>query len=244
MSFRSSAENLQQSNAGDDPVAIRLYARSVDAALDVATLESHGIAAEIMGDTVGDTLNWYGLAVQKVELIVPRQKAAASLKILAELSTRRSENQRLEWVCSGCSEVNGNEFDSCWSCGKIWSAEHDEEFVPANLAQPLPTEHDPIYFLPEQDANPYAPPVAGTVVSAAPGIAVESEIQRAFRSLILSMFFPPLALYTFFLVAQTLSRISRNDLAASTTQIRKLRWIMIATIVAVPFLLTTFGMLL
>lgn len=244
MSSTSSAGDQQKSDAGDDPVAIRLYARSIDAALDVATLESHGIAAEIMGDTVGDTLNWYGLAVQKVELVVPRHKAAASMKLLAELSTRRSENQRLDWVCSGCSEVNGSEFDSCWSCGKTWSAEHDQEFVPGNLAQPLPTENDPIHHLPEQDANPYAPPVAGTVVIAAPGIEVEAEIRRAFRSLILSMFFPPLALYTFFLAAQTLSRISRNDLAASTTQSWRLRWIMIATIVAVPLLLTTFGMLI
>ena len=240
----SSAGSPQKSNEGDDPVAIRMYARSIDAALDVATLESHGIAAEIMGDTVGDTLNWYGLAVQKVELVVPRHKAAAALKILAELSMRRSENQRMDWVCSGCNEVNGSEFDSCWSCGKTWSAEQDQEFVPKNIAQPLPTENDPIYLLPDQDANPYAPPVAGTVVFAAPGIEVETEIRRAFRSMILSMFFPPLAIYTFFLAAQTLSRISRNDLAASTTQCWRLRWIMIATIVVVPLLLTTFGMLM
>ncbi len=36
-----------------------MYARGLEAALDLATLESYGIAAQITGDNVGDTLNWY-----------------------------------------------------------------------------------------------------------------------------------------------------------------------------------------
>lgn len=71
MSSSQSGNQSMNSAGGDDPVAIRLYACSIDAALDVATLESHGITAEISGDAVGDTLNWYGLAVQKVEFVAP-----------------------------------------------------------------------------------------------------------------------------------------------------------------------------
>lgn len=245
MSSTNSDNGQLSSSLGDDPVAIRMYARSLEAALDVATLEAHGIAAQITGDVVGDTLNWYGLAVQKVELVVPRHKVAEAQKILAEQAKSRSENHRADWICSGCGEVNGSEFDSCWSCSKTWSAELDLEFIPENLAQPLPTDDDPIQILPELDANPYAPPISGTVVKAAPGTEVETEIRRAFRSMILSFFFPPLGLYTFFHGAQTLSRISRNELTASASQSWRLRWIMIAAIVIpmlfLPYLL---GMIL
>lgn len=233
----------QRLTSGDDPVAIRMYARSLEAALDVATLESHGIAAQIMGDNVGDTLNWYGLAVQKVELVVPRHKAAEAQQILSEQAAQHSQNQRTDWVCSGCGEVNGNEFDSCWSCGKTWSAERDQEDVAENLAQPLPTANDPIYVLPDQDENPYTPLIAGTEVVAATGDEVEIEIRRAFRSMVLSMFFPPLALYTFFLGTQTLSRIGRHELTASSRQCWRLRWIMIATVIMAPALLLGVGLI-
>ena len=243
MSSRQAGNESRNSASGDDPVAIRLYARSIDAALDVATLESHGINAEICGDTVGDTLNWYGLAVQKVELIVPRRKAAEAQRILAVRSAEQSGNQRTDWICSGCGEVNGSEFDSCWSCGKTWSAEHDREFVAETVAQPLPTENDPVHFLPDEDPNPYAPPIAGTLVSAAPGVDVEFEIRRAFRSLILSLFFPPLAFYTFIISAQSLSRIGMNELPASSKQRRRLQWILIATIIMLPLMLLTFRLL-
>lgn len=230
-------------SGGDDPVAIRLYARSIDAALDVATLESHGIPAEISGDTVGDTLNWYGLAVQKVELVVPRRKAAEAQEILTGLSATHAANQRSDWVCSDCGEVNGSEFDSCWSCSKAWSAERDQEFVADTMAQPLPTENDPVHFMPEQDPNPYAPPIAGTLVESAPGSKVDGEIRRAFRSLILSLFFPPLAFYTFFLVAQTLSQISRNELPASAPQRQRLHWVLIATMIMIPLMWLGFRLL-
>ena len=244
MSSENSPSVPQRLTSGDDPVAIRMYARSVEAALDVATLKAHGIAAQIMGDNVGDTLNWYGLAVQKVELVVPRRKAAEAQKILSDQAAQHSQNQRTDWVCSGCGEVNGSEFDSCWSCGKAWSLEMDREHFAENLAQPLPTEDDPIYVLPDQDENPYAPPIAGTVVVAASGDEVETEIRRAFRSMVLSLFFPPLAMYTFYLGTQTLSRISRNELTASSSQCWRLRWIMIATVVIAPLLLIGFGVLL
>jgi len=138
MSSSHAGKESRSSSSGDDPVAVRLYARSINAALDVGTLESHGINAEISGDTVGDTLNWYRLAVQKVELIVPRRKAAEAQQILAERSAEHSGNQRTDWICSSCGEINGSEFDSCWSCGKTWSAEHNREFVAETIAQPLP----------------------------------------------------------------------------------------------------------
>ncbi len=239
MSSPNSKSAGQSSLTGDDPVAIRLYKSGMEAALDLATLESYGIAAEVTGDNVGDTLNWYGLAVQKVELVVPRQKVAEAQKILAEHAKNRSENHRSDWVCSGCGEVNGSEFDSCWSCGKAWSLKLDQEFVPENLAQSLPTDEDPIHILPEVEANPYAPPISGTVVTAAPGTEVETEIRRAFRSLILSCVFPPLAIYTLFHGVQTLSRISRNELTASSSQAWRLRWIMVAGTI-IPMLLFPF----
>ena len=243
MSSSQSGNSSGNPAFGDDPVAIRLYARSIDAALDVATLESHGIAAEISGDTVGDTLNFYGLAVQKVELVVPRRKVEEAQTILAERLATQSANLRPDWVCSDCDEVNGREFDSCWSCGKTWSPEHDEEFVAETNAQPLPTDNDPVQFIPEHDANPYAPPIAGTLVEAAAGSEVDLEIRRAFRSVVLSLFFPPLAFYTFYLAAKTLSRISRNELPASTKQQRRLQWILIATIIIVPSFLLVFRLL-
>lgn len=224
---------------GDDPVPIRLYARSIEGAGDVALLESHGINARLVGDSAADGLN-YGLAVQKIELIVPRTEVEQANKILAESSTRSGLLNRTDWVCSGCGEINGREFDSCWSCNKVWSAADDEEYEPQTIAQPLPGPDDPVLYLPEQDSNPFAPPVEGTRVNVALNPATDAEIRRAMRSLVVSCLFPPLALYAFFVAANTLSRIGHNELTASTSQRWKLYAILLATMAVVPLSLVLF----
>lgn len=60
MSSERSSSAPQRLTSGDVPVAIRMCARSLEAALDVATLESHGIPAQIMGDNVGDVHILFG----------------------------------------------------------------------------------------------------------------------------------------------------------------------------------------
>ncbi len=234
MPIFSSDPQHQAQNPGDDPVPIRLYSRSVEAAVDAALLESHGIDAHIIGDNAAEGLS-YGLAVQKVELVVPRRSLDEANRILAETASRANDLQRTDWVCSGCGEINGREFDACWSCSKTWSAEDDRPFEPETTAQALPTAADPVHSLPELNPNPYAPPIEGTVVEAASNPATDVEIVRAFRSLILSFMFPPFALYAFFVAAHTLSRISRNELTASAQQRRRLNGILIAAIFFVPF---------
>jgi len=234
MSISSSDPQRQARNHGDEPVPIRLYSRSVEAAVDAAILESHGIDAHIIGDNAAEGLS-YGLAVQKVELIVPRRKLDEANRILAESASRANDLQRTDWVCSGCGEINGREFDACWSCDKTWSAAHDQEHEAETTAQALPSIDDPVHYLPELNENPYAPPIEGTVVEVASNPATDVEIRRAFRSLILSFMFPPFALYAFIVAARTFSRVNRNELTASAQQRRRLYGILIAAIFFVPF---------
>lgn len=162
---RNSPSVPQRLTSGDDPVAIRMYARSVEAALDVATLEAHGIAAQIMGDNVGDTLNWYGLAVQKVELVVPRRKAAEAQKILFDQAAQHSQNQRTDWVCRAAVKSTAANSIPVGRVGKHGPWRWTRNTSPRTLLQPLPTADDPIYVLPDQDENPYAGRLQGPWLS-------------------------------------------------------------------------------
>ena len=217
----SQAENLF---GGDVPTTISRYISEVEAASDIAALQSIGITTHLLGGFSSEALNYGGLALRNVELVVPAKDAEHAVRFLKE-QYAAPKVRKSDWVCSDCGEVNGPEFDACWSCEKTWSPD-DAEYEPSTMAQPLPTNEGPGIELPDQNENPYAPPVSGTAVRAVAGDAMEELIRRTFRGTILSLAFPPLFLVVFFLGLHGLANASNGSIPCSASQFRRLLFAM------------------
>jgi hypothetical protein len=200
------------------PVA--LFASTAEAAAPAALLNAAGIDAQISGGTASDGLG-YGLAVQKVEILVPATRADEAIQLLDQNSAARAA-RRYDWTCSGCCEVNGPEFDCCWACSRSRTAE-DADMIPTDVEPFDPAAQTGIAGeLPAADQNPYAPPLAGYQRSdaAAPARSgderiVQKALRRIRRAVILSPFFPPLPMIAVFDSARTLRQLRDGQIVAS-----------------------------
>lgn len=220
---------------GDVPTTISRYISEIEAAADVAVLQSIGITPHLLGGFSSEAMNYGGLALRNVELVVPSKDAERAVRFLKE-QFAAPKVRKTDWVCSACGEVNGPEFDACWSCEKTWSPA-DAEYEPSTLAQPLPTNDGPGVELPAQNENPYAPPVSGTTVQAVAGDAMEELIRRTFRGTVLSLAFPPLLLVVFFIALQGLAKAGNGTIPCSASQFRRLLFAM--SFAAVFFIIAT-----
>ena len=215
-----SVDAANEDDHGDTPVAIALFTSGVEASLPAAVLQSHGIDAQVIGDTVSDSLN-VGLAVRKVELVVPSRQAERARQLLKELADARPPRSA-DWQCSGCGEINGAEFDACWSCGKAWSVDDDSEHVPESAIMTSPSSAGAGLALPDIDPNPYAAPAIAAIVSSPDHDAAELAIRRTRNGMLLSLFFPPLVLVVLFEAANALTKASGGELPSSPQQRRRL----------------------
>lgn len=202
---------------GDYPVTIGRYPSTAVARIDASLLLGAGIDADVQGEFGGDALSYYGTAVRQISLVVPSRQRDQAIQILTEAAQSRPAARGEDWICSECNEINGREFDSCWSCGKPWN-ESDEEHVPDVPRHVLPAEDAPKLELPPLDENPYAPPNVTSVVFDAETEDVDDAIRRMWRALILSFAFPPLLFISALMGLQTQLKISKGVLTASSKQ--------------------------
>ncbi len=218
-----SVDTANEDDNGDTPVAIALFVSGVEASLPAAVLQSHGIDAQVLGDTVGDTLN-YGLAVRKTELVVPSRQVDRAKQLLKELADARPP-RAADWKCSGCGEINGAEFDACWSCGKPWLRDEDNEYEPESPPAGTSSAAESAFVLPDIDPNPYAPPAIAAIATSPAHDAAELAIRRLRNGMVLSAFFPPLILVVLFEAANALSKTSGGETPSSPQQrTRLLMW--------------------
>lgn len=206
--------------ADDVPTVIFRYVSEFEAAADVAALESIGITTHLAGSFSSDALNYAGLAARNVELLVPSKDAERAVRFLKEKSAA-PRLRSSDWTCSDCGEVNGAEFDTCWSCNKTWSSD-DREYEPSVLSQPFSPDAVSTFELPPPSDNPYAPPVAGTVVQTTSGDAMEEIIRRTSRGTILSLAFPPLLIVVVLLALKGLVNAGSGAIPCSRSQFRRL----------------------
>ncbi len=181
------------------------------ATLAQATLENHGIPCSVDGDQLARSLSYYGIAVVRVNLMVHAEVAEEARQILDQFDADLHPQGEgpwgmngMGWVCEGCAEVNARSFDECWSCQLRRPS--DPEFVPLDdEADSVDVEERPgMEAAPlQEDDSPYRPPrYAHAVVKVRP----DSELaRRAVRSAILSCFFPPLVLYSMYVVWKCMS---------------------------------------
>lgn len=205
---------------GDFPVKLADYISEAEAATDLAALQSVGIDAQVHGNVSGDVLGYYGLALRKVELVVPSRQAEQAARFLKEFSARTQQRES-DWTCSACQEANGKEFDDCWSCGKPWSKDDADLFETTQVsASPIPQGS---YILPSvQNTNPYAAPVSGPAVEVAAGEEMENLIRSTWRGTVLSIAFPPILVVVLLVAFHGLSKAGAGQILASREQIRRL----------------------
>ena len=215
-----SVDAAGQNDKSDTPVSIALFASGVEASMPAAVLQSHGIDAHVIGDTVGDTLN-VGLAVRKIELVVPSRQADRARQLLKDLADARP-SRNADWTCSGCGEINGAEFDACWSCSKSWSVDEDSEHEPESSILTLPSSEGSGLVLPDIDPNPFAAPAIAAIATSPAHDSAELAIRRTRNGMLLSLFFPPLILVVLLEAANALTKTSGGELPSSPQQRKRL----------------------
>lgn len=221
---------------GDYPVTIGRYPSTALARIDASLLLGAGIDADVQGEFGGDALSYYGTAVRQITLVVPSRQRDQAIQILSEAASSRPAARSEDWICSECKEINGREFDSCWSCGKPWH-ESDEEHVPDVPRHVLPSNDAAPMELPPLDANPYAPPIATNVVVDAGSEDMNEINRRMRRGMIFSLVFPLLFFILAWMGWQTQRKIATGQISASDKQVR---WLAVMTWISgiLSFLMT------
>ncbi|MDG2126995.1 MAG: DUF2007 domain-containing protein [Fuerstiella sp.] len=178
---------------------IATYGSAPIAHLASAMLQSHGIRAAVAGDQIAEALGYLGVAISTVELLVHDEDSDAAGQLLSEWELKRSlpkqdhwgNEYRMGWLCGHCSEINQQTFDSCWSCSA--ARRQDAKLVP--LPDDTNAIPDPPHAIAASE-NPDPSPFRIPTVEDLPAVNTKLAT-RTFRSAVLGLAFPLLAVYSF-----------------------------------------------
>ena len=174
-----------------------MFGSAQEAHLARGYLESYGIRGTVTGDQISDTLNVYGTAVRKIELMVDAARSQEALAIVEEMQAAATASDRWDadaemfWKCDQCEELSGPAFDECWSCGHS-RPDHAERVW--EKGDPFARDGSRPSELLEEDNSPYRAPMEQSV---APWSDNDRDlVNRAFRAAVLGLVFPiPMAPY-------------------------------------------------
>ena len=82
-------------------------------------LESHGIAAEVRGESLFTTVE-AASAIPGMRPSVWIQEEAqleAAKQVVAAYQSSEGQTAAEAWVCPACGERHEGQFNSCWKCG-------------------------------------------------------------------------------------------------------------------------------
>ena len=183
------------------------YASAPKAHLAKAFLGENGIQSAVVGDQIAEALGYLGVTISKIELLVHQAHVDEARRLLSEWEQEsRLRNQdrwgvesRMGWRCADCKETNQQNFDECWSCSAV--RQSDAALVP--LPDDLESNVDPPDLITAAE-NPDPSPFRAPKIENRPPVPAE-RIDRAFRSAVLGVGFPPLAVYSFGLALRCLS---------------------------------------
>jgi hypothetical protein len=217
---------------------IATYPDGGTAAISAALLRSRGIPAEMIADLGGDVFSVYGLTGRQVELIVPESFQDRAVQLLLEAANSRPDERIGDWECTGCGEVNGEEFDACWSCGVAWSPSSRKHVAESQDGAPE-IASPPIHYLTDTTRNPYAAPEFETVAEMNSPEEIEFLLRRQRQCLVVGMLLPPLLLVAIGVGISGLRRAAMSRSRASFTQLMEL--VMLTAIaIGVLLLILTF----
>jgi len=185
-------------------VRVRRYSSPDQAQLARLFLLEHNIQCAVTGELISRSLSWYGMAVNKTELLVHAENAEEANDLLNENEAEYARQHTgqwgtkddLGWVCPECDEKNGRTFDECWSCGQLIPADPercDVDDAPQAVARICENAT-------REDTSPYrAPKYQESHTELSPQ---DELVRRMIRTSIFSLFFPPLAFYGLYLAVR------------------------------------------
>ncbi len=211
---------------GPDPhndagVRLTVVSSETEAAFLTTLLLEEGITSQTTGEIVGSTLNYYGTAVCRVEVLVHASKLEQARKVLREYEARKSRPPASDWICSRCQEVNAGSFEACWSCQKLrdetdQAYEEADPWIAGN--QPATEASRDATFEKQEAGNPYAPPAIAERSTPSLSPQAEELVQRLKRGAIMGLVIPPVALVMLFVAVKALGQLGTGQLIVSRPQ--------------------------
>lgn len=120
------------SHADSEVIRLAEFRDTVTAEFAWNFLKQHGVDVRILGTGVSTTLNYYGTAVQLIELYVRKSELETATRLLMlfqnELHHNKVDLRSAEWACDKCAEINAGSFELCWNCGAERTLLKHEEF--------------------------------------------------------------------------------------------------------------------
>lgn len=210
----------------DAGVRLTIVSSAAEAAILRALLLDEGIPSQVTGETVGSTLNYYGGAVCRVEVLVHASKLEQARQLLKEYEARRSHQPASDWICGRCQEVNAGSFEACWSCQKLRDETdqvhiESDPWIAGNSSSDLASRK--AAFSGSESENPYAPPGIAdrSVPAASPN--VEDLVRRLKRGAILGLVISPVAIVMLFVALNAMSQIASGRLIVDRPQHRRIQ---------------------
>ena len=210
----------------DAGVRLTVVSSEAEAAILRALLLDEGIPSQVTGETVGSTLNYYGGAVCRVEVLVHASKLEQARQLLKQYEARRSQHPASDWICGRCQEVNAGSFEACWSCQKLRDEadqvhiESDPWIAGSSTGDSASRE---AAFSESESGNPYAPPRIAD--RSAPTISPNAEdlVRRLKRGAIFGLVISPVAIVMLFVAMKTMSQLATGQLIVSRHQQRQIQ---------------------
>jgi len=173
----------------DEPVTIRKYGSPQDAHLAKSVLTGDGIRACVADDVVTAWLWHVGTALGGAKLQVARRDAVRATEILRTIESHSTATDGATWMCPQCgADVDGG-FDACWSCETARGEVGSTAAIPGHSPDSVRRADSD-----EEDAEEVAMPPA------------EADARRAWRAAIFGLLFPPLSLYSLYLLVKNMNR--------------------------------------
>lgn len=207
----------------DAGVRLTVVHSEADAAILRTLLREEGIPSQVTGELVGSTLNYYGNAVCRVEVLVHASKLEQARQLLKDYEARRNQHPASDWICSRCQEVNAGSFEACWSCQKLRD-EADQVHIESDPWVAGNSNGDSASreaaFSGSESGNPYAPP--GIADRSVPTMSPNAEdlVRRLKRGAILGLVISPVAIVMLFVAMKTMSQVASGLLIVSRPQHR------------------------
>jgi hypothetical protein len=172
----------------DNLVIVAAYGSSAEAHLAKNALALEGIAASIADEATNDTLWYVGTALKGVKLqVAERDKDQARRVLQTSEATMDCENSPPA-KCPHCGAATEPGFDICWSCESAL----DGQIVASRDMRCAVTSGD----------------VADNVVTRVPA---DEDVGRAWRSAVFGIIFPPLLLYSLYLIVKVSTKETSNS---------------------------------
>ncbi len=82
-------------------------------------LKNNLIKSQLLGENLSVGIGELPIDVIQVDILVPKNKLNESIKIISdyEKNLKYKEN-KIEWICKDCKEINPENFGICWNCNK------------------------------------------------------------------------------------------------------------------------------